>query len=222
MSNSNRTKIFGITISILLIFLVLTGLFGLNKQLGINQESIFWLSRWEMWGVLFLVYLFSRKVEKHDFLIWKEEKKKWIFYVLSVPIILISITILLTPLSLLLKNSGLTSNGKALNSMNDLLCNNLLLLIFTCLTAAFTEEFIFRGYLLPRLEILFKNKWAAILGSAFLFGLVHIGYGNFERMLFPFIIGTIFGFFYYKYRSLTVLIICHFLMDFYSIYGACK
>ena len=39
MSNSNRTKIFGITISILLIFLVLTGLFGLNKQLGINQDE---------------------------------------------------------------------------------------------------------------------------------------------------------------------------------------
>jgi membrane protease YdiL (CAAX protease family) len=30
--------------------------------------------------------------------------------------------------------------------------------VFTCLTAGITEEIIFRGYLLPRLEILLKIK----------------------------------------------------------------
>lgn len=222
MDNAKTTKILGIIISALLIFFLSTGLFGLNDHLGINPESKFWFSRFEIWGALLIVFLFSKKVEKDDFLLWKGQKKKLLFYVLSVLTLIVFITILLTTLSLLLKNAGLTSNDKALNTMNDLLCNNLILLIFTCLTAAFTEELIFRGYMLPRLDILFKNKWLSILVSAFLFGIVHIGYGDFERMLFPFIIGTVFGIFYYKYRSLTVLIICHFLMDFYSLYGACK
>ena len=222
MENSKTKKIVGITISVLLIFFLSSGLFGLNNHLGLNPTSKLWFSRFEIWGVLLIVYLFSKNVEKDDFLLWKEQKKKLLFYVLSVLTIIIFITILLTIISLLLKNAGVTSNDKVLNAMNDLLCNNLILLIFTCLTAAFTEELIFRGYMLPRLEILFKNKWLSIFVSALLFGIVHIGYGDFVRMLFPFIIGTVFGIFYYKYRSLTVLIICHFLMDFYSLYGACK
>jgi hypothetical protein len=97
-----------------------------------------------------------------------------------------------------------------------------MLLLFTCLTAGITEELIFRGYLLPRLEILFKNKWAAIIISALLFGLAHGGYGDLSKMLVPFIIGFIFAFYYTRYRSLTVLIICHFLIDFNSLYGSCK
>ncbi len=222
MDNAKTKKISGIIISALLIFFLSSGLFGLNNHFGLNPEFKFWLSRFEIWGALLIVFLFSKKVEKDDFLLWKEQKKKLLFYVLSILTIIVFITILLTTLSSLLKNAGLTSNDKALNTMNDLLCNNLILLIFTCLTAALTEELIFRGYMLPRLDILFKNKWLSIFVSAFLFGIVHIGYGDFIRMLFPFIIGTIFGIFYYKYRSLTVLIICHFLMDFYSLYGACK
>jgi membrane protease YdiL (CAAX protease family) len=44
-----------------------------------------------------------------------------------------------------------------------------LLLVFTCLTAGITEEIIFRGYLLPRLEILLKNKnLSVIISSLFL------------------------------------------------------
>lgn len=222
MNNAKTTTILGIAIPVLLIFFLSAGLFGLNNHLGLYPESKFWLSRFEIWGVLLIVYLFSKKVERDDFLLWKEQKKKLLFYVLSILTIIVFITILLTSLSLLLKNAGATSNNTALNAMNVLLCKNIFLLIFTCLTAAFTEELIFRGYMIPRLNILFKNKWLSIFIAAFLFGIAHIGYGDFEKMLFPFIMGIIFGIFYYKYRSLTVLIICHFLMDFYSLYGACK
>ena len=222
MDNAKSTKILGIIASVVLLFIVVSGLFGLNNHLGLNSVSKFWVSRFEFWGALLVIYLFSKKVEKDDFLLWKEQKKKWLFYVLSIVTIIVFITIILMTFSFLLKSAGVTSNDKAVKAMDDLLCNNLILLIFTCVTAAFTEELIFRGYLLPRLDLLFKNKWLSIFVAAFLFGLVHIGYGDFIRMLFPFIIGTVFGIFYYKYRSLTVLIICHFLMDFYSLYGACK
>jgi membrane protease YdiL (CAAX protease family) len=45
-----------------------------------------------------------------------------------------------------------------------------LLLVFTCLTAGITEEIIFRGYLLPRLEIL-KNKNLSVIISSLFFDL---------------------------------------------------
>ncbi len=222
MNTAKSTKVSGIIIAVFLLFVVLTGLFGLNNNLGLSAESTFWLSRLEMWEALLIIYIFSKKVEKGDFLLWKEQRKKLLFYVLSVLIIIAAVTIVLTVLSLLLKNTGFTSNDTAVKTMSGLLCGNIVLLIFTCLTAAITEELIFRGYMLPGLDLLFNNKWISIFLSAFLFGIVHIGYGDFERMLFPFIIGIVFGMFYYKYRSLTVLIICHFLMDFCSLYGTCK
>ncbi|MEO7209914.1 MAG: type II CAAX endopeptidase family protein [Chitinophagaceae bacterium] len=222
MTNSKSTKILGIIISMLLFFSIITGIFGLNSHHGLETASAFWLSRFEFWVLVILIYLFAKKVEKDKFLLWKEQRKNLLFYILSIIAILVFITVLLTGISVVLKNTGLSTNDQVVSSLNALLCNNLLLLIFTCLTAAITEELIFRGYILPRLDLLLKNKWLSIFLSALLFGLAHIGYGDFIRMLFPFIIGLIFGFYYYRYRSLAVLIICHFLMDFYSTYGACK
>ena len=222
MTSNKKLTLFGILIPIVLFFVVLSGLFGLNKYFGASFESIFWISRIELWIVLFITFLYAKGIEKEKFLIWTEQKRKLIFYIASILIILVTITVLLTGLSLIIHKIGFTSNDNALTTMTNVLCNNLGLLIFTCLTAAFTEEFIFRGYLLPRLQILLGNKWISIFLSSLLFALVHIGYGDIERMLFPFIIGFIFSIYYYKYRSLTVLIICHFVMDFYSTYGACK
>jgi len=222
MNATKNMKLPGILLTVLLFFFVLTGLFGLNNYLGLSPEPKFWLSRFELWAVLLLIYMFARKVEKDNFLLWPEKKNKPLFYVLSLLVIVIVITVLLTSLSLVLKKVGMASNDKALTTMTDLLCSNLALLVFTCVTAAITEELIFRGYLLPRIDSLVKNKWLSIFISALLFGLVHIGYADFGRMLMPFLIGLVFGIYYYRYRSLAVLIICHFIMDFYSIYGACK
>ena len=222
MSSNKKLTLLGIGIATLLFYFVMTGLFGFNKYFGISVESRFWSSRIEFWVVLLIVFLYATRIEKKPFLIWKERKGKLLFYIASILIILIVIAVLLPGVSFILKRMGVVSNDKALIEMINALCNNFALLIFTCLTAAFTEEFLFRGYLLPRFEILFGKKWISILLSSLLFGLAHVGYGDMERMLFPFIIGIIFSIYYYKYRSLTVLIICHFVMDFYSTYGACK
>jgi membrane protease YdiL (CAAX protease family) len=219
-SNRNLT-IISILIPIALLLIVSTKFFGLN-HLGKTPEISLWISRIELWIVLLITYLFAKYIEKKNFLLWTEQKRKPLFYLTSIIIILAGITFLLTTISIAEQKFGLISNNKALNSMNEIMCNNKGLLILTCLTAAFTEEFIFRAFLLPRLQILLNNIWISIFLSSLLFGLTHFGYSDINRMLFPFIIGIIFSYFYYKYRSLTVLIICHFLMDFYSLYGACK
>ena len=153
---------------------------------------------------------------------WTEQKKKPFFYLISVVVILSSVTVSLTAITLVEKKAGVEESNQAINKLIDVLCAGRSLLVFTCLTAAFVEEFIFRGYLLPRLQILTGNQWISVFLSSLLFGLAHAGYSDINRMLFAFITGLIFGFYYSKYRSLTVLLICHFVMDFYSTYGACK
>ena len=63
------------------------------------------------------------------------------------------------------------------------------------LITGFTEELAIRGYLLPRLELIFNNSWTAILISSVLFGLLHFGYGTIINVIGPFFIGLVFAYF---------------------------
>ncbi len=53
-----------------------------------------------------------------------------------------------------------------------------LLLMF--LTAGFTEEFFFRGFLQTRIEVLTRSSWAAIAIVSVLFSLYHLPYAYFH------------------------------------------
>ncbi|MEO9146319.1 MAG: type II CAAX endopeptidase family protein [Ginsengibacter sp.] len=221
MESNKKATAISILLPIVLFLLVLTRFFGSIKY-GNTPEMSIWISRVLLWIAVFITWLYANKIEKKSFLLWTEQKKKPRFYLISIIVILAGITILLYTISFTEHKFGLAENNTKLNYINELMCNHEALILFTCLTAAFTEEFIFRGYLLPRLQIVFNNIWVSIIISSVLFGLSHFGFGDFNRMLFPFIIGIIFSWVYYKYRSLAILIICHFLMDFYSLYFSCK
>jgi hypothetical protein len=222
MRSQKGPMIAGVFLAVILFVSIITGFFGLLHSKSLDTETNFWISRWVFWILVLIMFLYAQKVEKKPLLLWKEQKKKPLFYLLSIIIVLIVVTISSIGLSVIEKTFGVVQNDRVLKELIALVCGNKLLLVFVCLTAGVTEELIFRGYLLPRLEILFKNKWAAIIISALLFGLAHVGFGDLNRMLGPFIIGIVFAIYYSRYRSLSVLIICHFLMDFYSLYGSCK
>lgn len=87
------------------------------------------------------------------------------------------------------------------------------LIVFAAVTAGITEEFIFRGYMISRLSLFFKNKTLPVLISAVLFSAIHFGYKSISELIFSFLIGIIFGYHYQKYRNIKVLIIMHFLID---------
>lgn len=222
MTSQNKVTIIGIGLALLLFTSVLTNFFCLFHNPASSLDVSLWVSRIAFWLILLILYWYSLKIEKSSFLLWAEQRKKLLFYVISTVAILAGTTVILTTISLVEKQIGVTEDNSALNKVTAVLCGDKALLVFTCITAAFVEEFIFRGYLLPRLQMLTKNKWIAIFLSSLLFGLAHFGYADLNRMLFPFIIGLIFSFYYSKYGSLSVLIITHFLMDFYSTYSACK
>jgi membrane protease YdiL (CAAX protease family) len=106
--------------------------------------------------------------------------------------------------------------------LTEIFRHNKFALIFSAFTAGFTEELIFRGYLLPRFEIIFKNSYVAVFISSLLFALMHFGYGTIINAIAPFIIGAIFAIHYLKYRNIVFLIIFHFLWDMLAFYAALR
>ncbi len=209
----------GILLSVLLYLLVS---FAMSKFLnpsgtaaGINANSFF-LSRLVLWFYLLLVYIYVLKVEKQNFLLWPEKKYSILFYLISVVAILAGIIVVSGLLHKVESYYGWDHSEK-LKVMLQILWKNKLLLLFTTLSAGIMEELLFRGYLMPRLQLLLKNRWLTIIISSLLFAMAHYSYGSLSQIINPLFIGIIFAWHYQKYRNIKVLMLCHFLIDFISV-----
>lgn len=89
-------------------------------------------------------------------------------------------------------------------------------------TAAFGEEVVFRGFMLPRLEVLFANwKFATVLAvilQAVIFGLLHYSSGL-VVVISAGVIGLVFGIaFIFGKRNLWPLILVHAIPDTISLF----
>jgi membrane protease YdiL (CAAX protease family) len=176
-----------------------------------------YLKKFIIWIWLLLIYLYTTKIEKQKFLLWIDKKRNLLFYFISV-ISVLGLSFLAGSSRQLLPKFGIkVQTSQILNEMLTYMHTHPLLLVLTCVTAGVVEELIFRGYLIPRLNILFKNSYLPVIFSALIFGVSHIGYGTLINMLVPFLLGLLFGAYYQKYRNLKVLIFCHFFIDFLSL-----
>jgi membrane protease YdiL (CAAX protease family) len=91
----------------------------------------------------------------------------------------------------------------------------LLLIGLTPLTAAFTEELIWRGHIISGLELRGRRTWAAILISAASFSVIH---GVFlpDKLLVTFLLGIVTGYYYVRERKLIPLMFTHWFVDVWS------
>lgn len=86
-------------------------------------------------------------------------------------------------------------------------------------TTSITEEMVYRGYALPRLEQLTGRVWLAVLIPAAAFALAHLTppFGGMEpvlmRFLTLFFVGVVLELLYLRYRRLLPLIVGHYLID---------
>jgi membrane protease YdiL (CAAX protease family) len=89
------------------------------------------------------------------------------------------------------------------------------LVVLTPITAAFTEELIWRGHIISGLELRGRRPWAAILISAASFSLIH---GIFlpDRLLVTFLLGILTGYYYVRERNLIPLMFTHWFVDVWS------
>ena len=90
-----------------------------------------------------------------------------------------------------------------------------LFMFLTPLTAAFTEELIWRGHILSGLEMDGKKSWVALLISAVSFALIH---GVFlpDKLVVTFLIGLLAGVYYLRERNLLPLMVTHWFVDVWS------
>jgi membrane protease YdiL (CAAX protease family) len=188
---------------------------GLSR---INGTTLF-ISRMFYWIGLAGLCWYSKNVEKQNVLIWEDRPYKASTYIAFIVVLFVILFAGVAIIQILYSFTHLNKTSSRLVELADIFRRNKSLLIFTALTAGVTEEIIFRGYLQPRLEKIFRNPYAAILISSFLFGLIHFGYGTVINMIVPFFIGLVFACFYWKYRNIKLLIIFHFLWDLLSLYS---
>lgn len=87
------------------------------------------------------------------------------------------------------------------------------------ITTSITEEMVYRGYALPRIERLTGRVWLAVLLPASAFALAHltppfIGVDLIMiRFLTLFLVGVVLELLYLRYRRLLPLIVGHYLID---------
>ncbi len=119
-------------------------------------------------------------------------------------------------------NIGMESLGYTQDlSLFDVLKGDLVMYLFLAtiiswFAAGFAEEFIFRGFIMGNLAQAMGNSqgaWiAATLMQALIFGLFH-AYQGLNGIVVVSMVALVFGFFYYRLKSLWPVIIAHGIMD---------
>jgi membrane protease YdiL (CAAX protease family) len=202
----------GIIFSLLILSATLLSIKSI-APISYTKEITFFISRLAIWVCLFLIYCYTFFIEKQRFLLWSEKKYPISLLIKLILKLMLTLFAVVFCVSLLLKLTGTFVESEKIKEITIIFKNNKWLLVFTCLTAGITEELIFRGFLMPRLELLLKNKSLAIALSSILFGVLHFGYGTLFQVIGPICMGLALAIHYYKYKSIIIVIICHFVWD---------
>lgn len=221
-TNTNRQLLYGV----LFCFLFFIACTMINtpqviKLLGIQKSGVgsLLLSRFAQWFCLLVIMLYAIRIEKQRLLLWENRKYKIHYILLHVLLLYITAMLIIIPVKILLSLLDLHEVSPKMGYLKSILKAYPLMLPFICITAGIVEEYIFRGYIQPRLEMLFKSPVMSIIVTSLMFGAIHFGYGTFDALVGPFIIGLIFSFYYWKYRNIYVLILCHTLIDLIALYS---
>jgi membrane protease YdiL (CAAX protease family) len=171
-----------------------------------------YMSRLFIWSGVLVLYLYAHKVEGNDLLLWKDKKYGFWFYVASVIITYIVILVCMR-LSYIPYYYGWREKSTVMFRLLQTLKQNTPLMLFSAITAGITEELICRGYLVPRIEMLVKNRYLPVILSALIFAGNHFAYFSLYELIFTFLFGIVFAIHYQKFRNLKVLMISHGLTD---------
>lgn len=216
--NGNRKKFVGILLMLILLLVCLTIPKAIQLQWNYSFKNTFIISRILQWLCLFIIFLYTMGIEKTGFLLWKETQRSFLFYLISIFVLLLLLMVGGSIIgTVIIKVFHIHDSSGKMQLMLSLFKTNKWVLYMTVLTAGIVEELLIRGYLMPRLQQLFKTKFWSVFISSALFGLLHLSFGTVVQVIVPFYIGLIFALFYYKYRNIKTLIICHSVYDLIAI-----
>jgi membrane protease YdiL (CAAX protease family) len=186
------------------------------KYTDLSPVDRIFYSRFIFWAEILALLLYTAKVEHRKLLIWQEKELDLGIFIVSV-VVLYLLSWVCSIIGAAPRLFGYHEDNALMKRIVLLLINRQWLIVFTCITAGVTEELIFRGYMIPRLSLLFKNDYLAIILSALGFSALHYGYKSLHELIFAFLIGILFGAYYQKYRNIKVLIAAHFMIDFINM-----
>lgn len=173
-------------------------------------------SRFIYWIEVLLLMFYAYKVEQQKLLIWKNiPLSVWKFLLAVLVLYLLSVASAIV--AYIPQRFGWHDSNVVFKKIVAILKNRYWLAIFVAFTAGVTEEFIFRGYLLTRLSLLFNNKYLPVIISSVLFAAMHYKYNSLREYIFVFLIGVLYGAYYQKYRNIKVVMAAHFLVDLISL-----
>jgi len=182
--------------------------------LRVHLDVLQWVIyvRFIYWAEVAFLWWYATQLEEQPLLIWKQKSSgtKFILMWTFLLCLLIVAASLISNITTLL---GYHQNKELLRQISRFMDGRYFLVAFVSITAGITEEIIFRGYILTRLSILFKNQYVPIVLSAFIFSLMHYTYNSAHEFLFTFLIGIIFAIHYKTYGNLKPIIIAHCLID---------
>jgi len=81
-------------------------------------------------------------------------------------------------------------------------------LVYMVVFVGLGEELLFRGLIQRDMTNLFGWKWG-LLGASLMFMVMHLTWRSIPELGFTFVVGLLFGYLYYRTRSLTAPIIAH-------------
>lgn len=183
---------------------------------GDSYAWLFLVSRFIVWAILGLMFLYARYAEVQPFFLWQGDARRFGFYAQWIVLVYLMIfaagIIAHIPYWL-----GLHEKNTAIHKMTTAIRQYPGLGFFTVVTAGITEEFFFRGYMMSRLALFFKNRHAIVIVSAVLFMAVHLSYKNLGEVIFTLLFGLVFGYHYQKYRNIWVLVVVHCIVDLFAV-----
>lgn len=209
----NNAILFG-GIILTLAWLILFDFWLSHIQMAFYDKLFY--SRFIYWGAAVVLFFYALKIERQPLLLWKEENNTIGFFLLSVFLLYLSSigAAIVSAVPVLL---GEHENNTIVKKIIAVITGHQAVIFFIALTAGFTEEVIFRGYLLTRMSQWFKNNVAAVIVSSLLFAALHYKYGSLRELIFTFLIGVIFCVYYIKYRNIKAIIVTHFLIDYINM-----
>lgn len=208
-----------VIVGIVLPFLILPFLTLLFYQKGQNYAYLFIVSRFIIWATLGLLFIYARYAEVQPFLLWEEQKYNWTFYLQWI-IVLYILCLFSQIVSAIPYMVGLHEKSPTMIKLQQFMKQYPGFGLFTAITAGITEELYFRGYIMSRLSLFFKNKHYVVVISALLFCSIHISYHYWGEIIFTFMLGLILGYHYYQYRNIKVVITVHFIVDAIATWAA--
>jgi membrane protease YdiL (CAAX protease family) len=159
--------------------------------------------------ISFLVFLWIPKVEKKNIAsigLGRFKRRHLMWGVLAYLLVLVASSFS----SFVLQSIGLPS----LRSLQPLIKGYGFATLFGLfLTGTFLEEVFYRGYLIERVTILTKHRWAAALGSWILFMLVHLKFFGLGPTIDTSVISAALVLLYLKEKSIWPSIVVHGIND---------